>query len=148
MTKAGIDLEMARGKLQEAIMLIPNYLKLLFRLTCDNRVQVAEKAILLATAAYVVAPVDFIPDFIPFVGQIDDVLLVALILKRFMNSVSPEVLYQHWDGRADLLLNIDQILSWSRFLLPSGVYQKVVRKSREKPPSSDKETIDVDYDIK
>lgn len=148
MSKEGIDLEMARGKLQEAIMLIPNYLKLLYRLTRDNRVQVTEKALLLATAAYVVSPVDFLPDFIPFVGQIDDVLLVALILKRFMNSVSPEVLYQHWDGRADLLRNIEQILSWSRYLLPSGVYQKVIRKSRENPPTSSRETIDVDYDIR
>lgn len=148
MSKEGIDMEMARGKMQEAIMLIPNYLKLLYRLTRDNRVQVAEKLILLATAAYVVAPVDFLPDFIPFVGQIDDVLLVALVLKRFMNSVGPEVLYQNWDGRADLLRNIEQILSWSRFLLPSGVYQKVVRKSQENPPSGEKETIDVDYDIR
>jgi len=148
MSKEGIDLEMARGKLQDAIMLIPNYLKLLYRLTRDNRVRTAEKALLLATAAYVVAPVDFLPDFIPFVGQIDDVLLVALVLKRFMNSVSPQVLYQHWDGKADLLHNIEEVLSWSRFLLPSGIYQKVVRKSRENPSDGTNETIDADYDIR
>jgi uncharacterized membrane protein YkvA (DUF1232 family) len=148
MKKEGIDLDMARGKMQEAILLIPNYLKLLYRLTRDNRVQIAEKALLLATAAYVVAPIDFLPDFIPFVGQIDDVLLVALILKRFMNSVSPQLLYQYWDGRPDLLRNIDQVLSWSRFFLPADVYHKVVRKARENPEESDPETIDVDYDIR
>jgi uncharacterized membrane protein YkvA (DUF1232 family) len=111
-------------------------------------VHTAEKALLLATAAYVVAPVDFLPDFIPFVGQIDDVLLVALVLKRFMNSVSPQVLYQYWDGKADLLHSIEEVLSWSRFLLPSGIYQKVVRKSRENPSGGTNETIDVDYDIR
>lgn len=148
MSKEGIDLEMARGKLQEAIMLIPNYLKLLYRLTRDNRVSIAEKALLLATAAYVVSPVDFLPDFIPFVGQIDDVLLVALVLKRFMNSASPQMLYEYWDGKADLLHNIEEVLSWSRFLLPSGVYQKIVRKSRENPSGGANETIDVEYDIR
>ena len=148
MKKEGIDLDMARGKLQEAIMLIPNYLKLLYRLTRDKRVQVTEKALLLGTAAYVLSPIDFLPDFIPFVGQVDDVLLVALILKRFMNSVSPQVLYQHWDGRPDLLLNIEQILSWSRFFLPADVYQKVVRKSRENPGHGSHDTIDAEYEIK
>lgn len=148
MKKEGIDLDMARGKMQEAIMLIPNYVKLLYRLTRDNRVKTAEKALLLATAAYVVSPIDFLPDFIPFVGQIDDVLLVALILKRFMNSISPQVLYQHWDGRPDLLRNIDQILSWSRFFLPADVYHKVVRKARENPSADIHETIDAEYDIR
>jgi len=148
MKKEGIDIDMARGKLQEAIMLIPNYLKLLYRLTRDNRVKTAEKALLLATAAYVVSPVDFLPDFIPFVGQIDDVLLVALVLKRFMNSISPQVLYQHWDGRADLLRNIEQVLSWSRFFLPADVYQKVVHKAQKNSAADNQETIDVEYDIR
>lgn len=148
MKKDGIDLDMGRNKLQEAIMLIPNYLKLLYRLTRDHRVQATEKALLLGTAAYILSPIDFLPDFIPFVGQVDDVLLVALILQRFMNSVNPQVLHQYWDGRPDLLRNIEQVLSWSRFFLPKDVYQKVVRKSKENPSQSRQDTIDVEYDIK
>ncbi|NLV22188.1 MAG: DUF1232 domain-containing protein [Syntrophomonadaceae bacterium] len=148
MVKEGIDLTMARGKLQEAIMLIPNYLKLLYRLTRDSRVSKTEKMLLLATAAYIVSPIDFMPDFIPFVGQVDDVLLVALVLKRFMNSISPQVLYQHWDGRPDLLRNIEQVLSWSRFFLPKDVYHKVVRKAQENSPAGSHETIDAEYDIR
>lgn len=148
MTKEGIDLTIARGKLQEAIMLIPNYLKLLYRLTRDHRVPKPEKMLLLATAAYIVSPIDFMPDFIPFVGQVDDVLLVALVLKRFMNSVNPQVLYQYWDGRPDLLRNIEQVLSWARFFLPKDVYNKVVRKAQERPADDSCETIDAEYNIR
>ncbi len=134
----------AKDKMKEALMLIPNYLKLLYRLTKDSRVAATEKAMLLGTAAYIVAPVDFLPDFIPFIGQIDDILLVALVLKRFMNSVDRSVLYEHWDGNVDLLHSIEQILALARFFLPSGVYNKIVRKSKETP----KGTIDVDYEVR
>lgn len=147
MNKEGIDLDMAQEKMREAIMLIPNYLKLLYRLTRDSRVKTSEKALLLATAAYIVAPVDFLPDFIPFIGQVDDVLLAALVLKRFMNSISPQVMYQHWDGKPNLLKNIEQVLSWSRFFLPADIYEKVVRKSQKDPSPGHNETIDVEYDI-
>ncbi|HWQ76714.1 MAG TPA: YkvA family protein [Syntrophomonas sp.] len=147
MNKEGIDLDMAQEKMREAIMLIPNYLKLLYRLTRDSRVKTSEKALLLATAAYIVAPVDFLPDFIPFIGQVDDVLLAALVLKRFMNSISPQVMYQHWDGKPNLLKNIEQVLSWSRFFLPADIYEKVVRKSQKDPSPGHNQTIDVEYDI-
>lgn len=144
MTKNDVNQELAKEKMKEAIMLIPNYLKLIYRLLRDDRVMASEKAMLLATAAYVVSPLDFLPDVIPFVGQVDDILLVALILQRFMNSVNRQVLYQHWDGKVDLLYNIEQILSLARFFLPSGVYNKIVRKSQE----NHKQTIDVDYEVK
>ncbi len=144
MTKEAVDQEMAQGKIKEAVMLIPNYLKLIYRLIKDSRVMATEKAMLVATAVYVVSPLDFLPDVIPFIGQIDDILLVALILQRFMNSIDRHVLYEHWDGNVDLLSSIEQVLSYARFFLPSGVYNKIVRKSRETP----KQTIDVDYEVK
>lgn len=133
-----------RRKMNEALNLLPNYLKLLYRLAKDNRVAAVEKALLLATAAYVVSPVDFLPDFIPFVGQIDDVLLIALILKRFMNSVERHILYEHWDGSVNLLKSIEQVLSWARFFIPAAVYDKVVNKSRENPT----DTIDIEYEVR
>ncbi len=129
--------EMAR----EALLLIPNFLKLLYRLVADKRVMASEKAILLGTVMYMISPLDFLPDAIPFLGQIDDILLVALVLKRFLNSVDRYVVLSHWDGPADLLLAIDRILEFTRYILPDGVYNKVVRKARA-------DTIDAEYEFK
>lgn len=130
-----------RAAAQQALLLIPNFIKLLYRLVTDHRVQIREKALLLGTIAYVLSPLDFLPDTIPFLGQIDDLLLVALVLQRFMNSVNPRVLLEYWDGRDDLLLTIEKILAFTHYLLPSGVYNKIVKKAYP-------DYIDADYDVK
>ena len=133
---------LAQEKLKEILLLIPNYLKLLYRLIQDNRVPRQEKALLLGTIAYVLSPVDFMPDFIPFVGQIDDILLVALILKRFMNTVERNVLLNYWDGSYDLLLSIERVLSYARFFLPKNVYERIVKKAQEDV------VVDAQFEIK
>jgi uncharacterized membrane protein YkvA (DUF1232 family) len=135
-----VDKDVAKERIKEILMLIPNYVKLLYRLVQDQKVPAQEKYILLATVAYVLSPLDFMPDFIPFIGQVDDVLLVALVLKRFMNSVDHQVLADYWDGSYDLLTSIERILSYSRFLLPRNIYERIVKKSQD--------TMDADYEVK
>jgi uncharacterized membrane protein YkvA (DUF1232 family) len=52
----------ARSILREALWLIPNLLKLLYRLFKDKRVPTAEKALLFGAIVYVISPLDLIPD--------------------------------------------------------------------------------------
>lgn len=127
--------------LKEMIMLIPNMVKLLYRLVKDELVPAGEKAILLGAIAYVVSPWDLVPDFIPFLGQVDDLLLICLVLKRFISNVSYDVLCQYWDGNEKLLVIIRRVLDYARYFVPEGVYNKLVKKS-------EKDYIDVDYEIK
>lgn len=138
--------ETIRDSAKQALLLIPNFVKLLYRLVGDKRVLSQEKALLLGVAAYVISPLDFLPDAIPFLGQIDDLLLVALILKRFMNSVDRSIIMEYWDGNQDLLLTIDKILEFTRYLLPSGVYNKIVKKASKDTIARD--TIDIEYEVK
>lgn len=44
----------------------------------DPRVPIVPKVVMLATLAYVASPIDLIPDFIPFVGHLDDIVLIPL----------------------------------------------------------------------
>jgi len=133
--------ETAKEKAKQLLMLLPNLVKMLYRMVGDNTVAFREKAILLGTVAYIISPLDFLPDAIPFLGQIDDLLLVALILKRFMNSIDRSLMYKYWDGEDTLLLTVEKILEYARILLPQGVYEKIVKKARE-------DTIDLDYEVK
>ena len=57
---------------EKAISAIPNLVKLAYRLMRDPRVPHKQKVFLSAALAYVVAPVDLVPDFIPFIGRADD----------------------------------------------------------------------------
>ena len=44
----------------------------------DPRVPLPARAIMLATLAYVASPIDIIPDFLPFVGHLDDMILIPI----------------------------------------------------------------------
>ncbi|NMC26952.1 MAG: DUF1232 domain-containing protein [Syntrophomonadaceae bacterium] len=141
MSKDNENEKRIHSTVQQTILLIPNFLKLLYRLTSDRRVPLREKAILFGAVAYILSPLDFLPDVIPVLGQIDDLLLIALILQRFMNSVDRRVVLEHWDGWESLLVTIEKILEFTRYLLPAGIYEKVVHKARP-------QYIDADYEIK
>ncbi|MGH9754817.1 MAG: YkvA family protein [Blastocatellia bacterium] len=110
-----------RGVLKEALALIPNFLKLLYRLFKDSRAPLAEKALLAGTIIYVVSPLDFIPDLIPFIGQVDDLYLVALVVLRLLSRTNDEVLREHWDGGGDLAGLVGRIERAARYVLPESI---------------------------
>jgi uncharacterized membrane protein YkvA (DUF1232 family) len=77
---------------------IPDCLVLLRRLIGDGQVPRRRKLVLLALVAYLLVPIDLVPDFIPVVGHLDDVLVAALALRYALRSGGPELLRQHWPG--------------------------------------------------
>ena len=110
-----------RGFLKSALLLIPDFLKLLFRLLKDGRVPGAEKAMLIGTVVYIVSPIDLLPDFIPFLGQVDDLYLFALVLLRLLSRTPSDVVDEHWDGRSDISNVVSKIYKAARYVLPSRV---------------------------
>ncbi len=121
MTRHTKERKEARGFLRSALMLIPNFLKLLFRLFKDSRVPLAEKALLIGVIAYVLSPLDLIPDLVPFVGQVDDLYLIALVVLRLLTRTNDSVLREHWDGRGDLAATVSNIDRAARYILPKRI---------------------------
>lgn len=94
------------GDLADAIDLVkqlPAYARLAWDLLRDPRVPAEQKLILGAVGAYVLFPFDVIPDFIPGLGQVDDVAVVLLGLRWFIRSAPEEVVNEHLEriGRND-----------------------------------------------
>jgi uncharacterized membrane protein YkvA (DUF1232 family) len=110
-----------RGVLREAATLVPNFLKLLYRLFIDSRAPLAEKALLAGTIIYVVSPLDLIPDLMPFIGQIDDLYLVALVVLRLLSRTNEQVLREHWDGGGDLAALVGRVERAARYFLPRRI---------------------------
>lgn len=54
-------------------------------------------------ALWVLSPVDLVPEFLPVIGQLDDVVIVALALRYAARQVPREVLFEAWPGEARLL---------------------------------------------
>ena len=132
----------AMTTLKESLLFIPNFLKLIYRLAQDANVSKTDRALLLGTIAYVLSPWDFPPDMIPFLGQLDDILLISLVLKRMMDSVSRETLLSYWDGNKDLLMLMEDIINLAVKFIPEGVYRKLIKKSRSQGYT------DVEYEAK
>ena len=74
---------------------LPSFLKLFWRLLKDGRVGLTPKLLLLLIVAYVVMPVDLLPDFLPGLGQLDDLILIFLGLKGFIRLCPREVVREH-----------------------------------------------------
>ncbi len=92
-----------RSAAKQLVRELPSILKLLFRLMIDRRVPVKDKALLALVAAYVISPLDLIPDFGGLIGMVDDLYLVGLALGRLMASAGEDILLEHWDGDARAL---------------------------------------------
>ena len=111
----------AKNRMKNLLLFLPNMFTLLGRLIKDSRVPIAEKTLFAAAIVYVIMPLDFIPDVIPFVGQIDDVYLVALTLLRLINRTDETVIREHWKGGGDIVSLANSAASLAPMLLPKRV---------------------------
>ncbi|HEX7977366.1 MAG TPA: YkvA family protein [Gemmatimonadaceae bacterium] len=106
---------------------LPNYLRLLGGLLGDRRVSVVDKLLVAGAIAYIVMPIDLIPDFIPFLGEVDDVFVLILALQRLVANAGRPVLQAHWSGTMEDLadLNLKEALAAAAFFLPRGIRRKL-----------------------
>ena len=89
------------GRREEARALatfIPDCVVLVSRLLRDERVPRRRKLLFVALVGYLALPFDLVPDFIPVAGQLDDVLVVAFVLRRFLRSGGEPLVREHWPG--------------------------------------------------
>ncbi len=110
-----------KSRMSNFLMFIPNFLRLLGRLLTDSRVPVVDRALFAGAIAYVIMPLDLIPDIIPFAGQIDDSYFVALSLLRLINRTDETVVREHWTGGGDIVSLANSIAKIAPMLLPKRV---------------------------
>jgi uncharacterized membrane protein YkvA (DUF1232 family) len=106
---------------------LPNFLRLIGGLLADVRVPTTDKLLVAGAIGYVLLPMDFVPDFIPFVGEIDDVFLLVLALQRLIANAPRAVVLQHWMGDPEQLrsLDLERVLVAAAFFLPRRVRRRL-----------------------
>lgn len=110
-----------KDRMTNLLMFLPNMVKLLGRLLTDSRVAMADKALFAAAIVYVIVPLDFIPDVFPFIGQVDDLYLVALTLIRLVNRTDEKIVREYWSGGGDIAALADSVANIAPMLLPKRV---------------------------
>lgn len=111
----------------KAISALPNLVKLGYRLMRDPRVPFKQKAFLGAALAYTVSPVDVIPDFIPFLGRADDLVILAFALNAMFDAAGEALVHEHWDGTGDVLEIVSGVIEWGASLVPWPVRRTIKR---------------------
>jgi uncharacterized membrane protein YkvA (DUF1232 family) len=61
----------------------------------DPRVPWQAKAVAICVAAYALSPIDLIPDFIPVLGYLDDLIIVPLGVMLVVRMIPPEIMAEH-----------------------------------------------------
>ena len=85
------------------LMIVPDFLALLYRIFKDERVDKKTKAVVGVALGYLASPIDILPDSIPFVGKIDDVAIIFFVLNKIVNDIPENVLLENWQGQEDIM---------------------------------------------
>lgn len=91
------------GVLKDLAGFLPACVTLVRRLRKDPRVPRSAKIAVGIAGLWVLSPIDLIPEFLPVIGPLDDVVVVALALRFAAQRVPPEALFEAWPGEPRLL---------------------------------------------
>ncbi|HEX7201138.1 MULTISPECIES: YkvA family protein [unclassified Arthrobacter] len=84
--------------MKDALRLLPDLLRLIRRLAADRTVAVGIRVRLVLLLAYLLSPIDLVPDFIPVIGYADDAVIVALVLRSVIKRAGADAIRRHWPG--------------------------------------------------
>lgn len=95
--------------LREAARLVPDVARLVSRLARDAEVPTGVRVRLWLLLAYLVSPIDLVPDVLPVIGWADDAIIVVLVLRTVVRRAGPELLDRHWPGTPNGLAALRQL---------------------------------------
>jgi len=104
-------------RLARLIIRLPTYVRVVWGILRDPRTPIGLKGILAAALAYVVLPVDLIPDAIPIIGQADDLTVLLLVLDLFVQNAPPDVRAEHTARARNGTADLDRDLARMRLLM-------------------------------
>ena len=91
------------GLLRDLASFVPDCVTTIRRLCGDPRVPRRAKVVVALAGLWLLSPIDLLPEFLPVIGPLDDVLVVALALRYAARQVPREVLVAAWPGEPRLL---------------------------------------------
>mgnify|MGYP003288356871 CR=1 FL=1 len=91
------------GLLRDLASFVPDCVTTVRRLRRDPRVPRRAKVVVALAGLWLVSPIDLLPEFLPVIGPLDDVLVVALALRYAARQVPREVLVAAWPGEPRVL---------------------------------------------
>ena len=108
---------------------LPDIARLIARLIRDPYLPRAAKIALAAAAVYLASPFDIIPDFLPVVGYLDDVLLAAVLVDGILNYVDRAVVLKYWPGSPESLERVARAAKVFAVWVPRRLKRRIFASS-------------------
>ena len=119
-----------KSRMKNLLMFLPNMVILSCKLMVDSRVPRTERALFAAALIYAIIPFDFIPDMIPFVGQVDDLFLISLTVLRLIDRTDDRIVREHWRGGGDVVQLAESVATIAPLLMPRRIVASCIAKVR------------------
>jgi uncharacterized membrane protein YkvA (DUF1232 family) len=109
------------------LLILPDLTYLKIKLLFDRDVSPTIKSYIMIGLAYLISPIDFLPDLIPVFGFVDDLLILTILLNKIINSKDPGIIrkiQQYWIGEEDIFEKVREIVSLINELasrIPQGI---------------------------
>jgi uncharacterized membrane protein YkvA (DUF1232 family) len=87
--------------LREALRLVPDILRLVRGLVADRSVPRGVRVALVVLVVWIISPIDLVPEFLPVIGPLDDVVVAVLVLRYVRRRLGAEELRRRWPGTDD-----------------------------------------------
>jgi uncharacterized membrane protein YkvA (DUF1232 family) len=87
--------------LREAVRLVPDVLRLVRSLLADGSVPLLVRFWLVVLVVWLVSPIDLIPEFVPVIGPLDDIVVAVLVLRYVRRRLGEDELHRRWPGTDD-----------------------------------------------
>ncbi len=116
------------AKAVEMLLFLPDFAVLIFRLLKDPRVPAKAKAKLGLFVVYLASPIDVIPDFIPVLGQMDDLVAAVLVVRDILQTTPQEVVLELWSGQGDVIKTIGAVLDVAGEVLSKNVLGALLKR--------------------
>jgi uncharacterized membrane protein YkvA (DUF1232 family) len=93
-----------------ALRLLPDVLRMLRRLVADPATPRRERWLLIGLFAWLASPIDLLPEFLPGIGPLDDIVVAAIVLRWVARRLGREYLRAHWPGSDEGFAMVERLL--------------------------------------
>ena len=93
-----------------ALRLLPDVLRLVRRLVADARTPRSVRLALAALALWIASPIDLLPEFLPGIGPLDDIIVAAIVLRWTARRIGRDRIRERWPGTAESFALFERLL--------------------------------------
>ena len=104
---------------------LPDLVRLIARLVGDPTLPRAAKVALAAAMVYLASPIDLIPDFVPVLGYLDDLLLASLVIDGILNWVDRRLILKYWPGSPESLDRLARVARMLAVWVPRRIKARI-----------------------